>query len=164
MTVLRSACYVRRSPHVAFGAAVVCGTSHAIGNHMGAHRFEDLEAWRLADELKREVYALIAQGPTTRDFRFCNQIREAAASAPRNLAEGFGRFRPGPFAQFVEIAIGSLMETRCLLKDGIDRGYFSPAGIAEVDALAERAVQVSTKLLLYLKSRSPEKRPTRHRT
>jgi four helix bundle protein len=119
---------------------------------MGARRYEDLEAWQRTDHLKREVYALISKGVVTRDFRFCSQIREAAASAPRNLAEGFGRFRPGPFAQFVEIAVGSLLETRCLLKDGVDRGHFTEAAAAVVDALAERAVQVTTKLLLYLRS------------
>src|SRR5688572_15661322 len=92
---------------------------------MIATKFEELEAWQLADELKREVYALIASDPVSRDFKFCSQIRESSSSATRNIAEGFGRFRPGPFAQFMEIALGSLMETQNSLKDGIDRGHFS---------------------------------------
>ena len=116
-----------------------------------AKTFEDLEAWRIADELKREVYALIATGPASRDFRFCNQIRESAASPTRNIAEGFGRFRPGPFAQFMEIAIGSTMETQASLKDGIDRGYFTVESIQRASELAQRCIQVSTKLLRYLK-------------
>jgi hypothetical protein len=34
----------------------------------GARRPEDLEVWQLADELKREVYALVKTGPPARDF------------------------------------------------------------------------------------------------
>jgi len=116
-----------------------------------ANKFEDLEAWRIADELKREVYALIATGPASRDFKFCNQIRESAASPTRNIAEGFGRFRPGPFAQFMEIAIGSTMETQNSLRDGIDRGYFTVESIQRASDLAQRCIQVSTKLVRYLK-------------
>jgi four helix bundle protein len=72
---------------------------------MAAKRFEDLEAYQLADQLKREVYALVAMGSASNDFRFCSQIRESAASSPRNIAEGFGHFRPASFAQFLEFAI-----------------------------------------------------------
>ena len=124
---------------------------HAWSIAVVANRFEDLEAWRIADELKREVYALVATRPASKDFKFCNQIRESAASPTRNIAEGFGRFRPGPFAQFMEIAIGSTMETQNSLKDGIDRGYFTVESIDRASKLARRCIQVSTKLLLYLK-------------
>jgi len=111
---------------------------HASACAVVANTFEDLEAWRIADELKREVYPLIATGPVSKDFKFCNQIRESAASPTRNIAEGFGRFRPGPFAQFMEIAIGSTMETQNSLKDGIDRGYFTVESIARASELARR--------------------------
>jgi hypothetical protein len=87
----RSAFGVRRST---FGHGMV----HAWPIEVVAKTFEDLEAWLIADELKREVYALIATGPASKDFKFCNQIHESAASSTRNIAEGFGRFRPGPFA------------------------------------------------------------------
>jgi four helix bundle protein len=118
---------------------------------MGARRYEELEAWQLADQLKREVYALLANGAVARDFSFCQQLRESAASAPRNLAEGLARFRPTAFVPFVEIAIGSLMETRYTLQDGVDRGHFTTEHIAPVLTLTERAIQVSTKLVRYLK-------------
>jgi four helix bundle protein len=119
---------------------------------MVAKRFEDLEAYQLAEELKREVYALIATGPASKDFRFCNQLRDSVSSSPKNIAEGFGRFRPAPFAQFMEFAIGSTMETKVGVKDGIDRGYYSPTRAERALSLAERSIQVSTKLMLYLKS------------
>ena len=47
---------------------------------MVAKRYENLEAWQLADELKREVYAITATGSAATDFGFRDQIRDAAAS------------------------------------------------------------------------------------
>ena len=59
--------------------------------NVAARRFEDLVAWQLANRLKEEVFALTGSGHVTRDVKFCDQIRESARSAPRNIAEGFGR-------------------------------------------------------------------------
>ena len=120
---------------------------------MIAKRYEDLDAWQIADELKREVYALVKTGPASQDFKFRDQIRDSAASNSKNIAEGFGRFRPAAFAQFMEFAVSSAMETKDSLKDGIDRGYFTPEQAAPTLKLAERSIQCSTKLIVYLKSR-----------
>jgi four helix bundle protein len=77
---------------------------------MVVDRFEDLDAWQVADELRIEVYALTATGAASVDFKFCNQIRDAASSATRNISEGFGRFYPGEFARFMDFSIASVME------------------------------------------------------
>ncbi len=119
---------------------------------MVAKRYEELEAWQLADELKREVYALIKSGAASKDFGFCDQIRDSAASNTKNIAEGFGRFRPAEFARFMEFAVSSAMETKDSLKDGVDRGYFAPQRVVNAVRLAERSIQCSTKLIVYLKS------------
>ena len=62
-----------------------------LGEIAGVRSFTDLEAWKLANELKLGIYELIRSGDASRDVEFRNQIRNAAASAPRNIAEGFGR-------------------------------------------------------------------------
>ena len=111
-----------------------------------------MAAWRLAGELQQLANATCDKPLVRRDFKFESQLRDAAASGPRNIAEGFGRFRPAPFAQFMEFAIGSTMETKVGVKDGIDRGYYSPTRAERALSLAERSIQVSTKLMLYLKS------------
>jgi four helix bundle protein len=36
-------------------------------------------------------------GGVIRDFRFRDQLRDSAASAPSNIAEGFGRYEPAEF-------------------------------------------------------------------
>ena len=79
---------------------------------MGIKDFRDLVAWQLADELRREVIAFTEKEPASRDFKFCNQIREASSSACRNTSEGFGRFRPAENARFLEFAHASLLEVQ----------------------------------------------------
>jgi four helix bundle protein len=122
---------------------------------MGARSFKELDCWRPANELKRGVYELIRREVIQRDFAYRDQIRDSAASAPRNIAEGFGRFLPRDFSQYLRIANGSLMETSNHLEDGRDRGYFTDADIDPLLGLARRASGATTKLLRYLQSANP---------
>jgi len=110
--------------------------------------FEDLLCWRLSRELAAEVFTETAHGPASRDFRFRDQIRDAAASAPRNIAEGFGRFSPGDFAMFLRYAVASLAETRNHLLDGQERGYFTPVLASRLRNLAF-AAERATKHLMF---------------
>jgi four helix bundle protein len=125
----------------------------------GVKRYEDLEVWQIADELKREVYALTETGPASKDFKFRDQIRDSAASSTKNIAEGFGRFSPRDNARFVEISVASTMETKDSLKDGVDRGHFTPERALRAQQLAERSIQCSTKFIVYLKSCHRKHRP-----
>ena len=106
----------------------------------------------LSYELQREVFAITAAGPASKDFKFRDQIRDSSVSASRNIAEGFARFRPGDFARFLEIARASLTETHHHLRDGHDRGYFTPADRDRLQLLIGRAAKATTRLLLYLRS------------
>ena len=117
---------------------------------MGARSFTEPECWQLANALKLGIYAMLKADDVRRDFEFRDQIRNAAASAPRNIAEGFGRFVPRDFSQYLRIANGSLMETSNHLQDGCDRGYFTPSEIEDLQVLARRASAAVTGLIRYL--------------
>jgi four helix bundle protein len=110
--------------------------------------FRDLVCWQLSHQLKCEVLAFTAKTPASRDFRFCNQIRDSSASAPANIAEGFGRYRPREFARFLEFARASLMETQNHLIDAFDRGYVDDALKSRLWNLADAAKRTTTRLLL----------------
>ncbi len=125
---------------------------------MGVRTFKELDAWKLSNELKLGVYRLIAGTGAERDFRFRDQLRDSAASAPRNIAEGFGRFLPRDFSQYMRIANGSLMETSNHLEDGCDRGYFKHADVEPLLVLAKRASAASTALIRYLQSPAANRR------
>ena len=55
-------------------------------------------------ELNIEVWTATEQGRASRDFDFRNEIRDAADSAERNVAEGFGRYKPLVFANFLDFS------------------------------------------------------------
>jgi four helix bundle protein len=117
---------------------------------MVARHYQDLVCWQLANELKRRVYAFIARSTVARDFEYCDQIRGSARSAPRNIAEGFGRYRPAEFARFLLIARASLIETHNHLTDGMDQGYLKTGECEELLVLADRAGGATTRLHAYL--------------
>jgi 23S rRNA-intervening sequence protein len=62
-----------------------------------ARRYEELIVWQLAVALRDRILDLTRAGPAARDWKFHSQIRDAVASPPRNLAEGFGHFDPREF-------------------------------------------------------------------
>lgn len=114
---------------------------------MGARDFQDLLAWQLSYELKCEVVAFTATGHASKDFKYRDQIRASSASAPSNISEGFGRFRAGDFARFLEFARGSLMETQNHLIDGRDRGYLDAALYSRLVHLCRAALKTTTALM-----------------
>ncbi len=74
--------------------------------------FEDLVAWQKARLLTRTIYRLSTDGRFSRDFGLAGQIQRSAVSVMSNIAEGFERFRPAEFHQFLSIAKGSCAELR----------------------------------------------------
>jgi four helix bundle protein len=125
----------------------------------GASRYDELIVWQLANELLQKVLALTAAGPVSRDFKFRDQLRDAAASVTRNVAEGFGRGGDAEFAAFLRTARGSLTETHTSLRDGQGRGYFTEAQTDDLQRLARRAAKAATGLIRYLES--PAAKPHR---
>jgi four helix bundle protein len=119
--------------------------------------FRDLVCWQLSRELKCEVVAFTATGPASRDFKYRDQIRDSSASAPRNIAEGFGRFRPREFARYLEYAKASLDETQNHLIDGKDRGYLTQQLYDRLSNLL-RAARKTTVNLLLAKKRQADSR------
>ena len=124
------------------------GTRRAVARCMGVRDFRELICWQLSYELKCEVFAFTATEPASRDFKYCDQIRDSSSSSPRNIAEGFGRFTPGEFAQYLKWARASLMETMNSLIDGNDRGYLEPAVYSRLMNLARAALKATTNLML----------------
>ena len=120
-----------------------------------ARTYDELDAWQLANELKLGVYKLTQAGGVARDFKFSEQLRDSAASAPRNIAEGFGRYKPRQFRQFLDVAIASLAETSNHLRDGVDRKHFTEHDIVPLLRLAARARGAAIGLKRYLRNATP---------
>jgi len=54
-------------------------------------KFENIEAWKKARELTRQIYLVTRQEDFAKDFCLRDQIRRAAIYVMSNIAEGFGR-------------------------------------------------------------------------
>jgi four helix bundle protein len=130
---------------------------------MAVRNFKDLVCWQLSDELKCEVVAFTAIGAAARDFKYRDQIRDSASAVPRDIAEGFGRFRPREFARFLEFARGSLMETQSSLIDGRSRGYLSDALYSRLNNLARAALKATTNLMLQKQRQADSEKAARKR-
>ena len=118
----------------------------------GAKSFEELDAWQLSVQLRDRVLPELQKEPASRDFAFCDQIRDSARSPARNIAEGYGAYKPREFARFVRIARRSLMETKNHLLDGQHSKYFKEPLASELITLCNRALGATTRLLQYLDS------------
>ena len=122
---------------------------------MGASRFTDLRAWQLARQLKVEVDRTVLANPQAQaDRKFFDQLSDAVRSAPRNLAEGFGRFGHNEFAHFTSIARSSLQEVQNHLLDASDRDFTTGAEHRKLWSLSEEALACTTALLKSLNRRN----------
>ena len=119
---------------------------------MSASKFEELRAWQLARAFKLGIYELTEYEPLASDFRLRDQLRDAAASAPSNISEGFGRFDPPDFARFVKIAKASLLECQNHLLDAVDRGHIAAAVCDQHVVKAKEVLCEVAGLLDYLQS------------
>jgi len=104
--------------------------------------FTDLEVWKAARELRREVYKLSLTFPDFEKFGLASQMRCAAASITANVAEGFGRFGYQENAQFCRHARGSLYELRDHLITCLDEGYLKEGEAKRLGAMTQRVAQL----------------------
>jgi four helix bundle protein len=114
-------------------------------------RFEEIEAWRKARELTRQVYAATNQGRFSKDFGLRDQIRRASVSIMSNIAEGCERGGTGEFVQFLAIAKGSAGEVRAQLYVAFDQGYLEQDVFEELLGTAAQISRMLSGLMTYLR-------------
>jgi len=95
--------------------------------HCPARTFEDLEVWRYGHALVLEVYRMTASFPKSETYGLAVQARRAAVSIPANIAEGFRKRGRPDKVRFMNIAQGSIEESRYYLILARDLGYCDPA-------------------------------------
>ena len=112
-------------------------------------RFERIEAWQLARQFNRQVYAVSRKFPKEEQFALLPQIRRASTSIGSNIAEGSGRNSDADFGHFLEIAYGSLMEVVSQLFVAVDENYIPQE---QFDAIADEADLLAGKIVNLSKS------------
>ena len=115
-------------------------------------KFEDIEAWQLAREMTKMIYAISNDGAFARDFGLRDQIRRASVSIMSNIAEGFERGGDKEFFQFVSLAKGSSGEVRAQLYVALDAGYIDQQTFSRLSDMATQINRMLAGLMKYLRS------------
>jgi four helix bundle protein len=120
-----------------------------------AKSFYDLIVWQKAHQLVLSIYKISNSFPGDEKYGLVSQLRRACTSIPANIAEGFKRQGKQDKARFMNIAQGSLEETRYYLILANDLNYADTKGcmqqLEEVSKLLEsysKAILTSDSLLL----------------
>jgi four helix bundle protein len=93
----------------------------------GATHYTHLVVWKLAEEIRVNLFGLTAKPRFVEDRRAVTQAEDAANSVCRNIAEGFGCETHGEFARFLEIARRSLNELHDVLHGAALKKYVTPS-------------------------------------
>lgn len=117
-------------------------------------RFEDIDAWKKARVLVKEVYKVTAVGKFSKDFSLRDQIRRAGVSVISNIAEGFSRQTDREFSQFLYVAKGSVSELQSQLYVALDLGYLNQEEFEDLCGQAEEVVKLVSGFIRYLKGAS----------
>lgn len=88
-------------------------------------RFEDIQAWQKARILSKKIYLASGSGAFGKDFDLRSQIRRSAVSIMANIAEGQGRRTDKDFANFLNMSLGSIAETKSHVYLALDLGYIA---------------------------------------
>lgn len=116
---------------------------------MKIERFEDIESWKEARNLVKDIYAVFRD---CKDYGFKDQIQRAAVSVMTNISEGFDRGTNKEFVQFLTISRGSLSEVRSLCYAAMDIGYLDDK---QATAIMDKSIKLSNLIngfIRYLKT------------
>ena len=105
------------------------------GKRAAARTFEDLVVWQKAHQFVLAVYRLTRAFPRSEIYGLTSQFRRAAVSIAANIAEGFRKRGSADKVRFLNIAQGSLEESRYYLILTRDLDY---GDVAEAKAILEQ--------------------------
>ena len=116
---------------------------------MKIEKFEDIESWKEARMLVKEIYQLFAN---VKDYGFRDQIQRAAISVMSNIAEGFDRSSNKEFIQFLVIARGSVSEVRSLSYAAMDIGYLDKNTFSDISEHCFKLTNLINGFIRYLRT------------
>ncbi len=121
---------------------------------MGAFsRFEDIQAWQKTRKVTKRIYEITAATHFSKDFGLRDQIRRSGVSIMANIAEGQGRRSAKEFANFLNIAHGSIAETQSHLYIALDLNYVDKKDLDEIYGLLDEIARMTMALIQYLRDK-----------
>jgi four helix bundle protein len=121
---------------------------------MKIEKFEDIEAWKEARELVKEIYSYFS---ANKDYSFRDQIQRAAISIMSNIAEGFDRGSNKEFIQFLIIARSSVSEVKSLSYAALDIAYINENTFSRISERCRKLTSLLNGFIRYLRNSSRKK-------
>jgi len=115
---------------------------------------KDLDVWRAAIDLARDVYELTKTYPKEEQFGIISQMRRSAVSIASNIAEGAARQGTKEFVQFLYIAVGSANELDTQLEISKATTMAKAEPLNAVQEQVTRVIMLLHGLIRALKARS----------
>jgi len=115
--------------------------------------FEDLDAYKVAREFRKAMYAVTRRLPAFEKFELASQIRRASVSLTNNIAEGHGRFHYLDQIKFMLQARGSLEELQDDLNVCEDESYLPPSEIAPLKEQGWHVLKLLNGYMRWLRDR-----------
>lgn len=101
-----------------------------------------------------QIYKVTKEFPSSEKYGLTAQIRRSAASVATNIVEGYKRKSDKDFAHFLNIADGSLEETKYHLLLACDLAYLSKRDYESISILADEVGRMLSGFQKKLKAYS----------
>lgn len=115
-------------------------------------KFEEIQAWQKARDVTLRIYQITAKSEFAKDFGLKDQIRRASVSIMANIAEGHGRKTNLEFANFLNIARGSVAEVQSHLYVALGLNYINSNEFKEVYEILTEISRMTLSLAQYLRT------------
>lgn len=112
--------------------------------------FEDLECWKKATILRREISKVIKQYPDYEKYELISQMRRASRSVTHNIAEGYGRFHYKENVQFCRTSRGSAYELLDQIIVSQDEKYIDKEKHEELKSMIMECIRILNGYINYL--------------
>lgn len=126
---------------------------------MNIRPYQKLVAWKEAYALSRYIHQLTDHFPEEEKYGLKQQMRNASASVPINIAEGNTKRSWKEKAKFFEIALASLNELHCEVLLSHDKRYLDESKFQKAMRDIERVSYLLTRLLQAVIQRIPRRTP-----
>lgn len=117
---------------------------------MNIKRFTELEAWKKARQLRKDISILTMSFPAEEKYSLVSQIKRSSRSVTANIAEGYGRFHHQENIQFCRISRGSLTETLDHLIVAFDEKYIDETTLKLFESKLGECLKILNGYIGYL--------------
>lgn len=124
---------------------------------MSIQSFEDLRICKETHALAKEIHQLVRKYPPEEKYEIVPQLRRASVSVPANIAEGYEREHTKEFINFLNIAKGSLGETRYYIILSYELGYLTEDEFRVLNGKCKNLIKMIGGLINKLKQKVEKK-------